>query len=218
MLREVILSSAFFMTSTAHSAFRSAIEAYISQHALPVDKYSHQPRLYALTLNLAQAAQLSFDDDILHAAVWLHDLGVFEGHRPVNPALLANWDNVAYACRVIPELLQQWNFPAEKIPAVINAIEQHAAHCQPATPEAILLHDADLLEQLGAVGIMRTLCKIGRDTRYATHGSAVNVLEKALDLPASLLLPAAQLLAEQRINLLHHFLSSLADETFNVDF
>jgi hypothetical protein len=44
------------------------------------------------------------------------------------------------------------------------------------------------------------------------------VLEKALDLPASLLLPAAQLLAEQRINLLHHFLSSLADETFNVDF
>lgn len=218
MLREVILSSAFFMTTTAHLAFRSAIEAYISQHALPVDKYSHQPRLYALTLTLAQAAHLSFDDDILHAAVWLHDLGVFEGHRPVNPTLLASWDNVAYACRVIPELLQQWNFPAEKIPAVINAIEQHAAHCQPVTPEATLLHDADLLEQLGAVGIMRTLCKIGRDTRYATHGSAIKVLEKALELPAFLLLPAAQLLAEQRVSLLHHFLSSLADETFNIDF
>ena len=218
MLREVILSSAFFMTSTAHSAFRSAIEAYISQHALPIDKYSHQPRLYALTLTLAQTARLSFDDDILHAAAWLHDLGVFEGHRPVNPTLLASWDNVAYACRVIPELLQQWNFPAEKIPAVINAIEQHATHCKPATPEAMLLHDADLLEQLGAVGIMRTLCKVGRDTRYATHGFAVKVLEKALELPAFLLLPAAQSMAEQRINLLHHFLSSLADETFNVDF
>ena len=218
MLREVILSSAFFMTTTAHPAFRSAIETYISQHALPVDKYSHQPRLYALALTLAQTAQLSFDDDILHAAVWLHDLGVFEGHRPVNPALLASWDNVAYACRVIPALLQQWNFPAEKIPAVINAIEQHAAHCQPVTPEAMLLHDADLLEQLGAVGIMRALCKVGRDTRYATHGSAVKVLEKALELPVFLLLPAAQLLAEQRVNLLRHFLSSLADETFNVDF
>lgn len=218
MLREVILSSAFFMTSTAHSAFRSAIEAYISQHALPVDKYSHQPRIYALALTLAQTAQLSFDDDILHAAVWLHDLGVFEGHRPVNPTLLASWDNVAYACRVIPGLLQQWNFPAEKISAVINAIEQHTAHCQPTIPEAVLLHDADLLEQLGAVGIMRALCKVGRDTRYATHGSAVKVLEKALELPAFLLLPAAQSLAEQRINLLHHFLSSLADETFNVDF
>ena len=218
MLREVILSSAFFMTTTARPAFRSAIEAYISQHALPIDKYSHQPRLYALALTLAQTAQLSFDDDILHAAVWLHDLGVFEGHRPVNPALLASWDNVAYACRVIPELLQQWNFPAEKIPAVIDAIEQHAAHCQPVTPEAILLHDADLLEQLGAVGIMRTLCKVGRDTRYATHGSAIKVLEKALELPTFLLLPAGQLLAEQRVSLLHQFLSSLADETFNVDF
>lgn len=218
MLREVILSSAFFMTTAVNHSFRSAIETYIRQHALPVDKFSHQPRLYALALHLAQTAAMSFDDDILHAAVWLHDLGVFEGHRPANPALLATWDNVAYACRVIPELLQHWNFPPEKIPAVIHAIEQHAAHCQPTTPEAILLHDADLLEQLGAVGIMRTLCKVGRDTRYATHGSAVKVLENALTLPSFLLLPASQGLARERADLLQHFLSSLADETFNVAF
>jgi uncharacterized protein len=217
MLREVLLSSAFFMSKTP-TPFRLAIETYIHQHAIPIDKYSHQPRLYALTLQLAKDAQLPFDDEILHAAVWLHDLGVFEGHRPEDPALLSTWDNVAYACKTIPALLKQWGFPPDKIPAVIEAIEQHAAHCQPTQPEAILLHDADLLELLGAVGIMRALSKVGRDTRYATHGEAVKVLEKALVLPEKLQLAAAKTMANSRILLLEHFLSSLSDETFNVLF
>lgn len=218
MLGEVILSSAFFMTIATTPSFRSAIENYISQHALPVDKYSHQPRLYALTLHLAKEAHISFDDDILHAAVWLHDIGVFEGHRPVDPVQLATWDNVTYACQLIPQLLQAWHFPLEKIPAVIDAVTQHAVHCQPSTPEAMLLHDADLLEQLGAVGMMRTLCKIGRDTRYQTHGPAIRVLENALKLPPLLQLPAAKEMATSRIELLQHFLLSLAGETFQVAF
>ena len=206
------------MTTPSEISFRSAIEAYIRQHALPVDKYSHQPRLYALALSLAQSANISFDDDVLHAAVWLHDLGVFEGHRPTNPELLAKWDNVAYACQVLPALLHSWNFPEEKVSSVIYCIQQHAASCRPDSAEAILLHDADLLEQLGAVGIMRTLCKVGRDTRYATHGSAVKVLESALNLPDLLLLPEARPLAEKRTVTLQQFINSLADETFGVSY
>jgi uncharacterized protein len=204
--------------SLTPAPYRLAIEAYIRQHALPVDKYSHQPRLYALTHLLAKNAKLSFDDDILHAAVWLHDLGVFEGHRPEDPTLLSKWDNVAYACKVIPNLLQQWEFPADKIPAVVKTIEQHAAHCLPTTPEALLLHDADLLELLGAVGIMRTLSKVGRDTRYTTHGEAVDVLRKSLTLPDQLQLPEAKTIAKLRISLLEHFLASLSDETLNISF
>lgn len=180
------------MTPIVPPLFRSAIESYISQHAQPIDKYSHQPRLYALALYLAKEAQIAFDDDILHAAAWLHDIGVFEGHRPTDPAQLATWDNVAYACQRIPQLLQAWHFPLEKISVVIDAVAHHAAHCQPSTPEAMLLHDADLLEQLGAVGIMRTLSKVGRDTRYQTHGPAIAVLERALKLPSLLQLPAAK--------------------------
>ena len=63
------------MFSTSFPSFRTSIETYIRENALPVDKYSHQPRLYALALQLAQSADLAYDDDILHAAVWLHDLG-----------------------------------------------------------------------------------------------------------------------------------------------
>ena len=206
------------MFSTSLPSFRTSIEIYIRQNALPVDKYSHQPRLYALTLQLAQSADLAYEDDILHAAVWLHDLGVFEGHRPVDPDALSKWDNVAYACEMIPALLTSWRFPAEKIPAVIDAIRQHVANGRPATPEAILLHDADLLELLGAVGIMRALSKVGRDTRYTTHGSVVKVLESALQLPDQLLLPAAKLIAEQKVSVLQMFLTALTNETYGISY
>ncbi len=206
------------MFSTSFPSFRTSIETYIRENALPVDKYSHQPRLYALTLQLAQSAGLAYDDDILHAAVWLHDLGVFEGHRPVDPDALSKWDNVAYACEMIPALLTSWRFPAEKIPAVIDAIRQHVANGRPATPEAILLHDADLLELLGAVGIMRALSKVGRDTRYTTHGSVVKVLESALQLPDQLLLPAAKLIAEQKVSVLQMFLTALTNETYGISY
>lgn len=206
------------MFSTSFPSFRTSIETYIRENALPVDKYSHQPRLYALTLQLAQSADLAYDDDILHAAVWLHDLGVFEGHRPVDPDALSKWDNVAYACEMIPALLTSWRFPAEKIPAVIDAIRQHVVNGRPATPEAILLHDADLLELLGAVGIMRALSKVGRDTRYTTHGSVVKVLESALQLPDQLLLPAAKLIAEQKVSVLQMFLTALTNETYGISY
>lgn len=206
------------MFSTSLPSFRTSIEIYIRQNALPADKYSHQPRLYALTLQLAQSADLAYDDDILHAAVWLHDLGVFEGHRPVDPDALSKWDNVAYACEMIPALLTSWRFPAEKIPAVIDAIRQHVANSRPGTPEAILLHDADLLELLGAVGIMRALSKVGRDTRYTTHGSVVKVLESALQLLDQLLLPAAKLIAEQKVSVLQMFLTALTNETYGISY
>ena len=60
--------------------FRTALVEYIRQEAQPVDKFSHQPRLYHLATQIG--AGLEYDDDVLFAAAWLHDLGVFYGHRP----------------------------------------------------------------------------------------------------------------------------------------
>ena len=86
--------------------FRSALMAYIREQAKPVDKFSHQPRLYELTREIG--AGQNYDDDVVFAAVWLHDLGVFAGHRPANPAELAAWDSVAYAMKRTPDLLRQF--------------------------------------------------------------------------------------------------------------
>ena len=192
-------------------SWRPDLIAYIREQAKPVDKFSHQPRLYALTKEVGTGQ--SYDDAVVFAAVWLHDLGVFIGHRPEAPAALAKWDNVAYAMQRTPELLQQFGFPAEKIPSVVEAIRTHQPQDDPATIEGIILRDADILEQLGAVTVLRTVCKIGRDTRFHTFPDAMRVLRKNAEvLPGQLKLETSRSLAAPRVKVLLQFLAAAAAE------
>lgn len=191
--------------------FRPAIVAYIREQARPVDKFSHQPRLYELTR--AVGVGQSYDDDVVFAAVWLHDLGVFVGHRPEEPAALAKWDCVAYAMQQAPEILLRFGFPPEKISGVVEAIRTHQPQDNPTGIEGVILRDADILEQLGAVTVLRTACKIGRDTRFKTFPDALHVLRKNADtLPGQLKLPSSRQLAEARLVVLQQFLAAAEAE------
>ena len=156
---------------------------------------------------------MSYDDDVVFAATWMHDLGVFVGHRPEEPVALAAWDNVVYVIDRTPEILREFGFPEEKIPAVIEAIRTHQPHKQPESIEATILRDADILEQLGAVGILRAVSKVGRDTRFATFSEIIPTLQKALEtLPPLIQLPSAQALAGSRIQVLRDFLEGVESE------
>ena len=192
--------------------YRRAIAEFIRQEARPADKFSHQPRLYQLAKQLWEGR--AFDDDILYAAAWMHDIGVFIGHRPADAAELAQWDNVAYAVRVVPALLQKLGFPSSKTAGVAEAIRTHLPSGRPTSFEGVLLREADILEQLGAIGIVRMISKVGRDSRYPAHDEAIGVLRKAArDLPARLELPLARTMAEQRIALMSAFFAELDAES-----
>jgi uncharacterized protein len=194
-----------------NNVFRTAIVEYIREQARPVDKFSHQERLYELTREVG--ADQHYDDDVVFAAAWMHDLGVFIGHRPEDTAALASWDSLAYAVERTPALLRGLGFPAEKIPAVIEAIRGHLPGSNPSTIEGVIVRDADILEQLGAAGILRNVCKIGRDTRFHTFPDVLRLLQKNLEtLPAHLRLPAARKLAEPRVQALSAFLAAARAE------
>jgi len=193
------------------AAWRESVRNYIRAEALPVDKFGHQPRLYALAVRLAQG--MEFDDDILFAAAWMHDLGVFLGHRPQDPSELSRWDHVPYTVERTRELLAGWGFPVEKLECVAEAIRTHQPQDEPVLHEAILLRDADILEQLGAVGALRALVKVGRDTRFATYSSVLPVLRRAADeLPEKLRLPSARSLAEPRVAMLRTLIAAIEKE------
>jgi uncharacterized protein len=197
--------------------YRRAIAEYIREQAKPPDKFSHQPRLYALAKQLA--GDKSCDDDVLYAAAWMHDLGVFIGHRPEEPAALARWDHLAYALENTPGFLRGCGFPAPKIPAVLEAIRTHMPAGQPASFEGVLLRDADILEQLGAAGILRLVSKVGRDTRFVRFSDALAALQRNLkSLPAQLQLPSARLLAQPRLAVLRDFLEAARAEKAGAEF
>ncbi len=192
--------------------FRTALHDLIAREARPIDKFGHQPRLYALTRQIGEGQD--YDDDVVFAAAYLHDLGVFLGHRPEDPDALARWDHVAYTADRVPALLVQAGFPLEKVPAVVTAIRTHQPQDRPATLEGLILRDADILEQLGAVGIMRTVAKVGRDTRYPTFTAALAQLRRNLELlPTELRLDRARVLAQPKIRTLEAFLAAAVQES-----
>lgn len=191
--------------------WRSSVIAYIREEAQPIDKFGHQPRLYRLATEIGRGMQ--YDDDILFAAVWMHDLGVFLGHRPEDAEQLSRWDHVPYTIQRSRELLSDWEFPSEKLDGVSAAILHHQPKDEPTTLEGTLLRDADILEQLGAVGLMRTVVKIGRDTRYRTFSSVIPVLSHAVNqLANQTRLNQTKVMAQTRVEMLRSFLAAIQHE------
>ena len=185
--------------------------AYIRAEAQPKDKFGHQPRLYALATQIGKG--MDFDDDVLFAAAWMHDLGVYIGHRPVSQAELERWNHVPYTIARTRELLAACGFPTDKLDSVCEAIRTHQPFDDPHTTEATILRDADILEQLGAIGALRALAKVGRDTRYPTFSSVLPVLQRAAEeLPSKIRLAAAKRLAEPRVEVLKILISAITTE------
>src|SRR5690606_15470564 len=126
---------------------------------------------------------------------------------------LAVWDCVIYAMRETPSILTRLGFPAEKISAVVEAIRTHQPSANPTTLEGTIVRDADILEQLGATSVLRTVCKIGRDTRFETFPDALRLLQKCVEsLPGQLKLERSKQLAEPRVRALQEFLMTAEAE------
>lgn len=192
--------------------WRESVVEYIRSQAKPIDKFGHQPRLYALASTIADG--LDYDDDVVFAAAWLHDLGVFVGHRPEDPVELARWDHVPYTLARVRELLPPWGFPPEKLQSVAEVIQTHQPKDSPGRIEAVILRDADILEQLGAVGAMRALVKVGRDTRYPTFSSVLSVMKNAVELlPGMLRLSASKHLVADRVEALQSIIAAVEAES-----
>jgi uncharacterized protein len=192
-------------------SWRESVIEYVRREALPEDKFGHQARLYALARTIGQ--EMDYDDDVLFAATWMHDLGVFLGHRPRDPEQLSRWDHVPYTISRSRELLMGWGFPGEKLEGVAEAIRTHQAKDEPTTVEGTLLRDADILEQLGAVGILRAVVKVGRDTRYPSFSAILPVLNHAADdLANQTRLIRSKTIAQSRAEMLRSFLSAINDE------
>lgn len=209
MIEAAIETAGVFATEVP---WRAALREYIRREALPQDKFGHQPRLYSLAAKVGEGRV--FDDDVVFAAIWLHDLGVFVGHRPEAIEDLIRWDSVAYAMERTPALLREFGFPEEKTPAVVEAIRTHQPAGDPATIEGLIVRDADILEQLGAIAILRTVSKVGRDTRFPTFTDAVKSLRRSLEtLPPLIRLVSARSLAGPRLAALEAFLDAVGRES-----
>ncbi len=102
--------------------------------------YEHSFRVYHLAREIGE--EVPHDEDILHAACFLHDIEMSVGHPKSSADRAEN-------------ILHETGFDPEKISLVCDAIINHMPNGNPTSVEAKLLFDANLLDSIGAVGFAR---------------------------------------------------------------
>ncbi|HEV2260671.1 MAG TPA: hypothetical protein VGR69_00045, partial [Candidatus Rubrimentiphilum sp.] len=181
----------------AHSTFKH-----------PAWGWQHSERNYRIGMLLAQGDHLKIDTDVLFAATFLHDMAAFQ---PCADKKIEHGDCAAIQSEAI---LRSAGFPMQKYASVAAAERGHMYYRNPGSlPEAIVLHDADSLDFLGAIGAARMLSLTGADK--ANFAPAVKSLRAFLtQIPSRLVTKTAQGMAVARAAELLRFLDALDRETF----
>ena len=84
---------------------------------------------------------------------------------------------------------------------------------EPPAIEPVVLRDAEMLEQLGAAGILRAVARIGRDYRLPAFSSVLPVLRQAAEqLPPSLRLTSSREPAGRRLETSQAMMAAIEEE------
>jgi len=148
---------------------------------------NHTRRLLRIIEEIGQG--LAYDRDVVWMAAYLHDWG---GYGPwVQPGI----DHAQRSGEVAREYLGERGYPEAWSRAVICCIETHHQGNLDRPIEAQLLSDADALDFLGVIGIMRDFAKKPKDLREAYN----TIQKRKAKLPGQLCLEKSRLLAQQRV-------------------
>jgi uncharacterized protein len=182
--------------------------------------YQHVQRVYAIARKIG--SEEGADMLVLEAAALLHDLGRAYEDKERNHADVS--------VELAEKLLERVKFPPDKREKVLHAIGVHSYRrdLKPQTLEAKILQDADRLDAIGAVGIMRCFTFGGAHGRRDYHAedpffeknrelegdkySLDHFYEKLLKLKHTLHTKAARRIAEERERYMRGFIEQLKRE------
>ncbi len=169
----------------------------------------HYERNYLMSRTLAKAEGMKVDHDVLFAAAFLHDMGVFE------PYAVEGAEHSQTAADNIEAVLAPTGFPMAKIDAVKTVILAHMYYANvPDDPTAQVHHDADTLDFLGTIGVTRILSLTTRHPWAADLKTAIATLENfAEQLPPSLITDAAREYGKTRIMEMKAFTTTILSQS-----
>ncbi len=178
--------------------------------AHPAHGIKHCMRVYHMAKELAENYNL--DDEILYTAALLHDTGKYPAYA------LPNVDHVLRSKGVATNLLGKSNFPVAKIPQVLEAIELHMYYSEPGkSDEAVFLRDANILDNLGNIGLMRLISLVGQDELVLTPEDALERAKIFAEaLPGKTFTKAGRRIAVKRREEMLRFLSGIRRQTLEM--
>jgi uncharacterized protein len=164
--------------------------------------FNHTHRLLKLIEIIGE--DQSYDADVIWMAAHLHDWGAYK------PWSREGIDHAVRSGEVAGEYLLEEGYPEDWIEKVkVCIVTHHQADCQRPI-EAILLSDADVLDFLGALGILREFSRKSRVMREAYETS----IKRMQNLPDHLCLEKSRAIASQRIAEMESFYQLFRAESF----
>ena len=132
--------------------------------------WDHTKRVLNLCLHI-QKAEIGVDLEILQIAAILHDIG-----RPEQDKSMGKICHARRGVELAREFLESLDYSPEKIDAICHCILAHRSRnkIRPESLEAKILFDADKLDSIGAVGIMRA-CYFANSIGAKIHNKGVDV-------------------------------------------
>lgn len=193
----------------------------------PVHGFDHVLRVYRMAERLALVE--GADVEIVHAAALLHDA---EGSATAGGEIGRSNHHHA-SSEFARQVLEAENWPPERIAAVQHCIRAHRFRDNSEPPqslEAKILFDADKLDVIGAIGIVRTVAfdivvgqsvysepsqlflSTGEKEPGEPHSSYHEYLFKLSRIKDRLFTTAARAIAEERHQFMAEFFTRLAAE------
>lgn len=149
-----------YMNEKKFQKIKDIAEKEISNTSDVAHDMSHVMRVYNLALSIAKH-ESDVDMDVLRAAILLHDI---EGYKEMSDPS-GKTDHAVESAKMAEPILKNLDFKAKQIKHIQDCIISHRYKTEnkPETIEAKILFDADKLDAIGAVGIARGFCWIGKN-------------------------------------------------------
>jgi uncharacterized protein len=145
-----------------------------------------------------------YDADVVWVAAHLHDWGGYP--KWAQPGV----DHAVRSRQVAEEFLVEKGYSPEFITPILECIETHHGSDPNRHLEALLLSDADALDFLGVVGVLRDFSKKPGDLRKAYE----IVQDRKEKLRQSICLESSRVIASRRLETMERMLAAFEEETF----
>ncbi|MHA2312935.1 MAG: HD domain-containing protein [Candidatus Thorarchaeota archaeon] len=189
-------------------SYEKKIDAFVKQEMIRSDAgahaYDHVKRVFSISLRMGKA--LGADLRILGAAALLHDIGrVYEKERGISHSILSG--------DMSEGILTEVGFSQAEIEKVRDVIRTHrfSEDLTPTSLEGEILSDADKLDALGAIGIVRAIAQ-ATASGDGVKGFLRHADEKLLRLNQLMYTEEGKILAQRRHSVLNSFIIELRKE------
>lgn len=175
--------------------------------AHPALGWKHCQRVYHLAKELSQ--HLTLDDEILYISAMLHDTGKYPMY------ILTNVDHALRSKGIAMNLLKNYQFEQNRLIKILEAIEFHMYYSEPGnSDEAVYIRDANILDNLGNVGIMKMFCLVGQDELITSPEEALFRIQTFAEaLPKKVYSKTGRRIAVKRREEIMRFLSGIKRQT-----